>query len=127
MSTALSPKQINLLRTALAGAMVLLGLTEIVLLWHSSLTPQSLGLAFLGFGKLLVALGLLGSSRLPYLGGVVLLSSTIMLEADWFRSDTSSALPALGLAGVLIAVLFYLLVTSRPAPLNRQKTKPSPE
>ena len=127
MSTALSPKQINLLRTALAGAMVLLGLTEIVLLWHSSLTPQSLGLAFLGFGKLLVALGLLGSSRLPYLGGVVLLSSTIMLEADWFRSDTSSALPALGLVGVLIAVLFYLLVTSRPAPLNRQKTKPSPE
>ncbi|MDA0953367.1 MAG: hypothetical protein O3B26_01710 [Proteobacteria bacterium] len=127
MSTALSPKQISLLRTALAGAMVLLGLTEIVLLWHSSLTPQSLGLAFLGFGKLLVALGLLGSSRLPYLGGVVLLSSTIMLEADWFRSDTSSALPALGLAGVLIAVLFYLLVTSRPAPLNRQKTKPSPE
>ena len=107
--------------------MVLLGLTEIVLLWHSSLTPQSLGLAFLGFGKLLVALGLLGSSRLPYLGGVVLLSSTIMLEADWFRSDTSSALPALGLAGVLIAVLFYLLVTSRPAPLNRKKTKPSPE
>lgn len=127
MSTALSPKQINLLRTALAGAMVLLGLTEIVLLWHSSLTPQSLGLAFLGFGKLLVALGLLGSSRLPYLGGVVLLSSTIMLEADWFGSDTSSALPALGLVGVLIAVLFYLLVTSRPAPIKRQKTKPSPE
>lgn len=127
MSTALSPKQISLLRTALAGAMVLLGLTEIVLLWQSSLTPQSLGLAFLGFGKLLVALGLLGSSRLPYLGGVVLLSSTIMLEADWFRSDTSGALPALGLAGVLIAVLFYLLVTSRPAPLKRQKTKPSPE
>ena len=127
MSTALSPKQISLLRTALAGAMVLLGLTEIVLLWHSSLTPQSLGLAFLGFGKLLVALGLLGSSRLPYLGGVVLLSSTIMLEADWFRSDTSSALPALGFGGVLIPVLFYLLVTSRPAPLNRQKTKPSPE
>lgn len=127
MSTALSPKQISLLRTALAGAMVLLGLTEIVLLWHSSLTPQSLGLAFLGFGKLLVALGLLGSSRLPYLGGVVLLSSTIMLEADWFRSDTSSALPALGLVGVLIAVLFYLLVTSRPAPIKRQKTKRSPE
>lgn len=127
MSTALSPKQISLLRTALAGAMVLLGLTEIVLLWQSSLTPQSLGLAFLGFGKLLVALGLLGSSRLPYLGGVVLLSSTMMLEADWFRSDTSGALPALGLAGVLIAVLFYLLVTSRPAPLKRQKTKPSPE
>jgi len=127
MSTALSPKQISLLRTALAGAMVLLGLTEIVLLWHSSLTPQSLGLAFLGFGKLLVALGLLGSSRLPYLGGVVLLSSTIMLEADRFRSDTSSALPALGLVGVLIAVLFYLLVTSRPAPIKRQKTKRSPE
>jgi hypothetical protein len=127
MSTALSPKQISLLRTALAGAMVLLGLTEIVLLWHSSLTPQSLGLAFLGFGKLLVALGLLGSSRLPYLGGVVLLSSTIMLEADRFRSDTSSALPALGLVGVLIAVLFYLLVTSRPAPIKRQKTKHSPE
>lgn len=127
MSTALSPKQISLLRTALAGAMVLLGLTEIVLLWQSSLTPQSLGLAFLGFGKLLVALGLLGSSRLPYLGGVVLLSSTIMLEADWFRSDTSGALPALGLAGLLIAVLFYLLVTSRPAPLKRQKTKPCPE
>lgn len=127
MSTALSPKQISLLRPALAGAMVLLGLTEIVLLWQSSLTPQSLGLAFLGFGKLLVALGLLGSSRLPYLGGVVLLSSTIMLEADWFRSDTSGALPALGLAGLLIAVLFYLLVTSRPAPLKRQKTKPSPE
>ena len=106
---------------------MLLGLTEIVLLWHSSLTPQSLGLAFLGFGKLLVALGLLGSSRLPYLGGVVLLSSTIMLEADRFRSDTSSALPALGLVGVLIAVLFYLLVTSRPAPIKRQKTKRSPE
>jgi hypothetical protein len=127
MSPALSAKQIRLLRNALAGAMVLLGLTEIVLLWHSSLTPLSLGLAFLGFGKLLVALGLLGSSRLPYLGGVVLLSSTVMLQADWFRSDASSALPALGLIGILIAVLFYLLVTSRPAPSKAQKTKPSPE
>lgn len=127
MSTALSAKQISLLRNALAGAMVLLGLTEIVLLWQSSLTPQSLGLAFLGFGKLLVALGLLGSSRLPYLGGVVLLSSTIILQADWFRSDASNALSALGLMGILIAVLFYLLVTSRPALSKAQKTRPSPE
>ena len=98
-------------RNVLALLVLVVGIGQVVWLWHTPLGHESLVRAILGFTNILMALGLLGTSRLPLLGTTIMLSCSVMFDADWFRSGTTSSTLVFGLlclgmlGGLALAIL----------------------
>ena len=98
-------------RNVLALLVLVVGIGQVAMLWHTTLGYDNLIRAILGFTNILMALGLLGTSRLPLLGTTIMLSCSIMLDADWFRSGTTDSTLVFGLlcfgmlGGLALAIL----------------------
>lgn len=102
------------LRNILALLALVVGVGQVAMLWHTSLGYESLVRAMLGFTNILMALGLLGTSRLPLLGTTIMLSCSIMLDAQWFRSGTTDSTLVFGLLCVgMLGGLALAILTAR--------------
>ena len=105
-------------RNALALLVLLVGIAQVVVLWHTPLGHENLVRAILGFTNILMGLGLLGTSRLPLLGTTITLSCSVMLDADWFRSGSIDSTLVFGLlrlgmlGGLALAILTARAYTS---------------
>jgi hypothetical protein len=90
-------------RNAMAITLLVIGVAQVVSLWHVPLSGLAFVRAMLGFTNILVSLGLQGSSRLPYLMGSMSLTTTLIIDLAWFTSDTAFVL--LGLYVVLTSLI----------------------
>jgi hypothetical protein len=108
-------------RNALALLVVAVGIGQVVMLWHTALGYESLLRAVLGFTNILMALGLLGTSRLPLLGTTIMLSCSVMFDADWFRSGTTDSTLVFGLlcVGMLGGLALAILTARAQAPESK--------
>ena len=102
------------LRNVLALLVLVVGIGQVAMLWHTQLGHENLIRAVLGFTNILMALGLLGTSRLPLLGSTIMLSCSVMLDADWFRSGTTDSTLVFGLLCVgMLGGLALAILTAR--------------
>ncbi len=102
------------LRNVLALVVLIVGVGQVAMLWHTTLGYDNLIRAILGFTNILMALGLLGTSRLPLLGTTIMLSCSIMLDAQWFRSGTTDSTLVFGLLCVgMLGGLALAILTAR--------------
>lgn len=108
-------------RNVLALLVLVVGIGQVTMLWHTSLGYESLLRAVLGFTNILMALGLLGTSRLPLLGTTIMLSCSIMFDADWFRSGTTDSTLVFGLlcVGMLGGLALAILTARAQAPESK--------
>ena len=101
-------------RNILALIVLIVGIGQVAMLWHTQLGHENLIRAVLGFTNILMALGLLGTSRLPLLGTTIMLSCSIMFDADWFRSGTTDSILVFGLLCVgMLGGLALAILTAR--------------
>ena len=101
-------------RNVLALLVLVVGIGQVAMLWHTTLGYDNLMRAMLGFTNILMALGLLGTSRLPLLGTTIMLSCSIMLDAHWFRSGTTDSTLVFGLLCVgMLGGLALAILTAR--------------
>ncbi len=108
-------------RNTLALIVLAVGMGQVATLWHTPLGAENLMRVMLGFTNILMALGLLGTSRLPLLGTTIMLSCSIMYDANWFRLGTTYSTLAFGLLcmGMLGGLALAILTARAEAPESK--------